>query len=161
MTRLPKKSGPHKVNLSLVKEELFELTKMVMASSPKFYQFSSLEEFVNDFSVKYPCEFYIWNSEKGEMVGFFGHYDIPDNANDLQIIVVHPDFQGQGYGRKMMEFYLSLMTGKKKVILSTHEKNHGAIKFYESFGYKRVKELPNQYGDGQTRVLFIKVFSKP
>ncbi len=156
MSALPKTPGHHKADIGLCKTELFDLTKSAMLKNPKLYQFSSIEDFVNDLSIKYPCEIYICNDANSNLVGFFGHYDLFSNENELLIIVVHPDFQNQGYGKKMMEFYFNLIKGKSKSVLSTHENNAGAIKFYQSLGYKIVKKLPDQYGDGQTRVLFEK-----
>lgn len=153
MPGLPKTAGSHRVMIDLCKNELFELTRAAMAKNPKLYQFGSIEEFENDLSVKYPCEIYAWNSEDGRLVGFFGHYMVNDDTDELLIIVVHPDYQGKGYGRKMMEFYFGMLDGKVKSILSTHEGNEMAINFYKSLGYRMVKKLPNHYDDGQTRVL--------
>lgn len=152
---LPKNPGPHKIDLATHKQALFELTKAAMAKNSKLYQFKSVEEFENDLSIKHPCEIYIWTSEKEQPVGFFAHYEPQEDTNELLIIVVHPNFQNQGYGKKMMEFYFSI-TKSPKSILSTHEKNNQAIKFYESLGYKISKILKNQYGDGQTRILLKK-----
>lgn len=141
MTTLLKDPGPHKVNIAFYKNELFELIKKAMVKSPKLYQFSSIKEFENDFTIKYPCEIYIWNSEDCKLVGFLGHYMLSKNTDELLIIVVHPSFQNRGYGKKMMEFYFNLLEWKTKSILSTHEKNYSAIKFYQSLGYKFIKKL--------------------
>lgn len=153
MSKSLKNSGPRKIELYELKEELFGITKAAMVKNPKLYQFGSLDEFVNDLSVKYPSEIYVWNDESGRLVGFFAHYLVQRDIDELLIIVVDPSFQGQGYGKKMMEFYFGQLGDKMKSILSTHEKNEVAIKFYQSLGYRIVKKLPNQYGDGQTRVL--------
>lgn len=157
MSHLPTIPGPHKINVDKFGQELFEIEKEVMAVSPYLYQFNSFEEFITCFTADHTCTLYIWNDEKGNIIGFFAHEKFKDTASDeLMIIVVRPKFQGQGYGKKMMEFYFNLLKKGEKSILSTHEKNYGAIHFYGSLGYKMVKKLPNQYNDGQTRILFEK-----
>lgn len=49
-----------------------------------------------------------------------------------------PDFQGAGYGTKMMEMLLEHLKsiGVKGVMLTTDEDNYGAIRFYERLGFK-------------------------
>jgi ribosomal protein S18 acetylase RimI-like enzyme len=37
--------------------------------------------------------------------------------------------------------------------LVTNKKNVNAIGFYKRLGYKIIKEMPNYYGDGETRYL--------
>lgn len=151
--------GPHKVDVSQHAHELFEIEKVVMAHSPYLYQFSSIEEFIKCLTEDHNCSTYIWNSEEGITVGFFVHENLSEekDVDELMLIVVLPDFQGKSYGQKMMHFYLDLLRNKKKSIIFTHEKNNGAIRFYESFGYKLIKKVPNKYTDGQTRVLLEKI----
>lgn len=155
---ITKTPGAHKVELHETKHELFAITKAAMKKNPKLYQFSSIEKFEDNLTIKYPCEIYIWNNEKGELIGYLGHVDLNKKEDELLIIVIHPDFQKQGYGTKMMNFYFKLIKTKEKSILSTHEKNTRAIQFYQSMGYEFVKFLPNQYDDGQTRILLEKNF---
>lgn len=161
MDRSPgRRSGPHKVDVRTHAVELFELEKTVMASSEKLYQFGSIEEFVKCLTEDYKnAETYIWNSEEGQLVGLFTHCDFKDerDTDELLLIIVHPQRQGKGYGRKMMEFYLGLIKDKKKSVLYTHENNDAAIQFYESLGYALVKKAENIYKDGQTRVLMARV----
>ncbi len=129
-----------------------------MSHSVYLYQFSSIEEFIQCLTVDHHCTIYIWNNDVGDTVGFFVHCDVPGEreSDELLLIVVLPTFQGQGYGGKMMDYYLGLLKDKKKSIIFTHEKNTSAISFYESLGYVFVKKVANKYVDGQTRVLMEK-----
>lgn len=155
MNALPKTPGPHKINFIKHASELFEIEKEGMATSKHLYQFKSFGEFLKCFTVDHQCEVYIWNNKNQETIGFFIHETFEEkNIDELIVIVVRPKFQNQGYGKKIMRFYLGLL--KNKGVLSTHEENTDAIRFYLSLGYKIIKTLPNHYHDGQTRILLEK-----
>ena len=54
-------------------------------------------------------------------------------------IVVHPNYQGKGVGRKLFELFLDTVQKKcphiLRVELYTREHNHKNVKFYESLGF--------------------------
>ncbi len=62
-------------------------------------------------------------------------FDVPVIA--LHILAVHPDFQGHGVGRALMDYAETLAreTGALAVRLDTHEGNLPACRLYESCGY--------------------------
>ncbi len=52
--------------------------------------------------------------------------------------VVDKKYQGQGIGRKLMEKCLEYLADKGIIELWVGEKNEGAIRFYEEYGFRRV-----------------------
>ena len=58
-------------------------------------------------------------------------------------LAVHPDFQGQGFARQLMDFAEKLAREQKftSVRLDTFSQNNRNNKFYESRGYKRLGSI--------------------
>jgi len=91
----------------------------------------------------------------GEIVGDVS-YEIK-NKNTVYIsgLCVDKKFQGQGIGREAIKILLGLeeLKNAKRIELVTHPENKNAIRIYESFGFKKEKQIENFYGDGQPRIL--------
>lgn len=69
-------------------------------------------------------------------------------------VAVHPDFRGQGLGRKLMQRLLDLIhrQGGAKVWLMVRADNTVAINLYRSMGFRRVRRVPAYYMDGQDAI---------
>jgi len=67
------------------------------------------------------------------MVGYEGH------RGWINYLAVHPDFQGSGCGRQLMQRAeeILLAAGCPKINLQVRTSNQAAISFYESLGYRR------------------------
>jgi ribosomal protein S18 acetylase RimI-like enzyme len=72
------------------------------------------------------------------------------NNNNIYIhrLAVHPNFQGHGYARILMDFAeeLAIKNNYSSIRLDTFSKNKRNQKFYELRGYKKLGEIffPNQ-----------------
>jgi ribosomal protein S18 acetylase RimI-like enzyme len=66
----------------------------------------------------------------------------PDQAH-VRMLGVHPDVQGRGIGRRLMESAAdeARRAGKRRVTLETTEAMSTAQRLYESMGYRRVDDL--------------------
>jgi ribosomal protein S18 acetylase RimI-like enzyme len=66
----------------------------------------------------------------------------PDQAH-VRMLGVHPDVQGRGIGRRLMESAAdeARRAGKRRVTLETTEAMVTAQRLYESMGYRRVDDL--------------------
>ena len=62
----------------------------------------------------------------------------PDRFGEIYIISVHPDFQGRNLGRVMVTQGLDVLRkkGVTTAILFVEQSNAGALKLYESLGFK-------------------------
>ena len=93
----------------------------------------------------------------GELVGSTEfEMKSPDHAY-LAGVVIHPDFQGQGIAREAALFRLKKLKGVKRVDVVTHPKNFKIINLYQSLGFKIEKRIENYFGDGEPRVILVKV----
>jgi ribosomal protein S18 acetylase RimI-like enzyme len=61
----------------------------------------------------------------------------PDDR-ELRRVYVHPGFQGQGIGRRLMDaaFDHPHLKGARNVYLDVWERNHGAQRFYRRYGFE-------------------------
>jgi ribosomal protein S18 acetylase RimI-like enzyme len=88
----------------------------------------------------------------GNPVGFFA-FEHHDKGVEIKAIVVHPEKQGVGYGRFMMEKIIELTKGFTKYLV-THPMNSSAIIFYLKSNFQIYGWKDNYYGDGEPRLLF-------
>lgn len=85
-------------------------------------------------------------------IGLFA-YSEKDNEVEVKQIIVLPEFQNKGYGKKIVKKILELCKNKK-VWLVTHPKNTGAIIVYLKNGFELSGWKENYYEDGQPRIVF-------
>jgi ribosomal protein S18 acetylase RimI-like enzyme len=61
------------------------------------------------------------------------------NEYYISNIAVKPDFQGMGFGTKLLKFAQRL-AGKDKLVLDVETENKNAVRLYTKIGYKIIKE---------------------
>ena len=156
---IPKSPGAHKIDVSQNLSFLFKLDERIAKATPSLLPLENEKEFLEFLTKHEETDTYIWNDKDGNTVGFFVIIDFPnENMCELYNIGVDPKFQGKGYGKKMMSFAEELAKNNKrdKMKLVTNVKNIQAVDFYKRIEYRIIKEVPNYYGDGETRYLFEK-----
>ena len=72
--------------------------------------------------------------EDGPLIGFVG-----TQGPKLEMLFLDPDYFGRGYGRKMMDFALTVL-GIHQV--DVNEGNLAARRFYELYGFRQVNRRP-------------------
>lgn len=96
------------------------------------------------------------NDQVAGYIGYRQPIPIPSNQHVLEIdIGIHPDFQGQGIGKKLLQYMekWAKTAGYKKISLRVLATNPNAINFYKKNGYVEqgclVKEffIDGQYVD--------------
>lgn len=73
----------------------------------------------------------------------------------LDGLVVMPEFQGQGFARKALEYALKTVLADCTTINLFVHPNGPARKLYESLGFLVSQELENYFGDGEPRLEMI------
>jgi len=70
----------------------------------------------------------------------------PDFA-EVMTVAVHPEFQGQGWGRRLMEHLISAaaQAGTDQVLLEVADNNSVAISLYQSMGFAAIGSRPRYY----------------
>ncbi|MCH7851265.1 MAG: ribosomal protein S18-alanine N-acetyltransferase [Candidatus Marinimicrobia bacterium] len=95
--------------------------------------------------------------DDGIIVGFITGLTM---AQELQVhnIAVHPDYQGRGIGRQLMEAVddLGRAGDYQRISLEVRQDNDIACKLYMSLGFKAVGTRKDFYGPGQDASLYTK-----
>ncbi|MDX1443815.1 MAG: ribosomal protein S18-alanine N-acetyltransferase [Gammaproteobacteria bacterium] len=91
-----------------------------------------------------------WVIEQGDRL--VGHAVMSVAVGECHIlnICVHPDLQGHGLGRRLMEHLLRLARGygAKMALLEVRPSNMAAVAMYESMDFSEVGRRRNYYPDG-------------
>ena len=75
----------------------------------------------------------------------------------IQNIIVHPDFQNRGIGKRLVRFAEErIFLIKPNVFLCVSDFNLRAQKFYEKLGYQKIGELENYLRQGRNEILMRK-----
>ena len=93
----------------------------------------------------------------GQRVGYSSLWITVPHAEIVQI-VLEPSYQGQGYGRLMMQAMLERCRDHavEAVTLEVRVSNTQAIGFYERFGFRRVSRRKHYYQNGEDALLMMK-----
>lgn len=91
-----------------------------------------------------------------KVVGHVSYQIKEGNVLWLDGLVIDPQYQGQGLGRKAIEQIFNSVGSISKAELTVHPENYAAIKTYESLGFKLEERKDDYYGDGQPRLLLVR-----
>ena len=90
-----------------------------------------------------------------EIVGEIS-YEMKDGSHaHIDGLVVVPEFQNQGIGRKAMEILLDILKDISRIDLVTHPDNTHAVALYTSLGFRSASKIENYFGDGEPRVTMV------
>ena len=92
--------------------------------------------------------------DKKEIVGFAGvAFNGPDA--DIQTMVIKPEFQRQGYGKKILDALLEKVKERKvnRVFLEVVSDNEPAISLYLSRKFAQIAKRSNYYPNGSDAVI--------
>ena len=83
----------------------------------------------------------------GDKIAGFGIMRYGDDDAHLDLLGVAPAYRGSGVGRRLVEWLEkpALEVGIAAIFLEVRESNHGALKFYERLGYRKLAHLANYY----------------
>lgn len=77
---------------------------------------------------------------------------------ELYRIAVLPPFRGQGKGERLMKSFLrGLPKDTKKVYLEVRESNKSAIGLYEKFGFRKIGQRKNYYGNEDGLIYILEI----
>ncbi len=83
-----------------------------------------------------------------------------DEYCDILSLFITKEFQGKGFGRKLLDFTLNEMKskGSKMCSLEVRESNNSAIALYTSCGFNLHSKRPRYYSNGEDAYYLIKEF---
>jgi aminoglycoside 6'-N-acetyltransferase I len=103
--------------------------------------------------------------EDGKVLGYYctGKRPLTDGTYDLYWIVVDPDAQGTGIGKKLLKHAEDLIIEKKGRWLlaetSSKDNYHATRSFYEKSSYKIVAQINDFYSINDHLIVFGKNFN--
>lgn len=77
------------------------------------------------------------------------------NTIYVNVFAIDPEFQGKGFGTEAMKQFLKKVSDYPRIWLVTHPDN-GAVKLYESLGFKITERKENYFGNGTPRLVMEK-----
>jgi ribosomal-protein-alanine N-acetyltransferase len=92
--------------------------------------------------------------EKKEIMGFGGIAFNGADA-DIQTMVIKPEFQKKGYGKKLLDALLEKVyeNKSKRIFLEVVAENKPAISLYLSRKFEQIAQRSNYYPDGSDAVI--------
>lgn len=92
--------------------------------------------------------------DAGDVLGYVVGDVTPNHGRDIghiKDLAVHPDAQGEGLGRRLLQASLSELAaaGASSVKLEVRERNHRAQSLYADEGFRPARRIPRYYGDGE------------
>lgn len=99
--------------------------------------------------VGYPC--WVWELE-GRIIGY-GVLSVGAGEAHVLNLSIHPDYQGQGLGRRLLEHLLTLARGHRAdaVFLEVRPSNKAAVHLYLSLGFNQAGLRRNYYPAAEGR----------
>jgi ribosomal protein S18 acetylase RimI-like enzyme len=84
-----------------------------------------------------------------------------DRTWNLQLIAVHPDYQGQGHGGKLLRHVEETLRacGGRMLLVETLASFNLAQAFYRKYGYEEEVRIRDFYAAGDDKIVFRKVLS--
>ncbi|MBN3490988.1 ribosomal protein S18-alanine N-acetyltransferase [Acholeplasma equirhinis] len=137
-----------------IEADLFEIERLEKKIFNESLGFAFLKQELvdNPFSKIFVYE------QDGKIIGYMSYRQIDSNADIMNFLVDEP-YQNQGIGKEIFKFVLEEMKndGCETIILEVRKSNQRAIYFYESFGGKVIRTIPNYYKDEDGLVMIIEV----
>ncbi len=117
-----------------------------------------LEELIHPTRTYYMLELPVENPEGDEgswrTIGYCGTMGVADTA-DVQTIGVLPEYEGNGFGRAMLEqmHERAREQGAERILLEVRADNPRAQRLYERNGYRAIHVRRGYYDDGTDAII--------
>lgn len=97
-----------------------------------------------------PYAVYLLLERDGEIIGFISGRMTFKGAH-ISHIIVHPNYQSQGYGKELLTLWVSLAQQQqiRYATLEVRESNTSARALYAQYGFKEWKHIAHYYTDGE------------
>ncbi len=105
---------------------------------------------------------YVAESDSARISGYlcFGPTPLTAGTYDLYWIAVHPEFQNQGIGKKMLTFLeqeVTRLQGRLIIIETSSQKKYASTQaFYLRSGYQLAAQIKDFYQPGDDRMIYSK-----
>lgn len=114
--------------------------------SRKSYEYEILEN---------RCALPVVLEREGKIVGHAVAWHV-FNEYHIATLAIHPGYQGQGWGKYLLQMLLSMSDGAEYALLEVRKNNKIAIRMYEKFGFIPLRIRRNYYRDGEDAIVMRK-----
>lgn len=105
--------------------------------------------------------YWLLKNQSNSIVGFGGYWLIVDEAH-LVMLIVHPQFQGQGIGTALLAHLLThVRQVAHRMTLEVRASNQPALALYQKFGFEVLGIRPRYYGDEDALILWTPRIDSP
>lgn len=126
------------------KQALIEILKL---NTPKYFAESEIDDFV--LYLGNAIEKYFVVESQGEIIGAgginFNHYN---KEGRISWDFIHPEFQGRGVGKKLLNHRIELLKSMKNIEKITVRTSQSAYKFYEKNGFQLQNIIKDYWAKG-------------
>jgi [ribosomal protein S18]-alanine N-acetyltransferase len=86
--------------------------------------------------------------DPGLVIGIGGFWQVLEEAH-INILAIHPQYQGQGLGKLLLNklLYQAKILGLERATLEVRASNQIALALYQKFGFQEAGRRPNYYPD--------------
>jgi len=115
--------------------------------------FDTIEKTLESETIHY---YVLLKNEK--LIDFFECSMIPPES-ELYDIGISTDYQGKGYSKFLMNFYIELVksNGCDTILLEVNNINNKAINLYKKFGFEEYGKRKNYYGENDAILMKLQV----
>lgn len=133
--------------------DLLAVFRIEKAVFPQPWPFTSFEGFLDEPG-------FLVATQNDAVVGYAVSDVTPNHGRDighLKDIAVHPNAQGEGIGRALLERVLLTLSveGAHVVKLEVREGNEPAQSLYDEVGFEPVRRVPGYYDDGDDAFVMV------
>lgn len=97
---------------------------------------------------------------EGILVGFINFSRVHKGKSEVVALYVHPDYQGEGYGTKLLEAYKYFDSDLKTLELIVEEENTKAYNFYTNIGFEEKSRFEEDFlGHKMKSILMRKIIN--
>ncbi|MFZ5987819.1 MAG: GNAT family N-acetyltransferase [Bacillota bacterium] len=123
-------------------EEILALQKLAYQSEAEIcndYNIAPLTQTIEGIKEDYRSQIIFKAVYKGQIIGSIRAYEV-DGTCYIGRVIVHPEHQNRGIGKKLMKSIEEYFCRCNKYSLFTGKKSLRNLYFYSSLGYEEVKE---------------------
>ena len=132
------------------KQDKEELIKLIQLNIPTYFEQSEEEDFA-EYLEKYKEDYFVIKGKiTNQIVGCGGinyFFDEPTPLARISWDIIHPDFQGQGIGKKLLLHRINYIQNKEIKIIVVRTSQF-AYKFYQKVGFELEKTEKDFWAKG-------------
>lgn len=102
----------------------------------------------------------VLEDQEGQIIGYAVAWLLFEEFH-IATIAIHPDYQGRGLGRYLLQKLLEMAREQEYALLEVRPSNRRAIRLYESFGFRAIGRRKRYYRNGEDAIIMRKELKPP